>query len=334
VECLRPLGALYRGITGLRNAAYDAGLFATKRLDVPVVSVGNLSVGGTGKTPMVVWVARELLARGRRPGVLSRGYRAQGEQNDEGRLLERLLPGVPQLQNPDRVEGGAQLVAEGADVIVLDDGFQHRRLGRDVDVVLVDATRPWGLPAPAEGGDPVCALLPRGFLRESPNGLKRASAVVLTRCDQATDARIQQLEAEIERLAPGVPTARTRHRALELSTPDGPRPLSDLAGRDVVLVSGLGNPEAFERSARDAGARVVATKRFPDHHHFRRTELDGVAPDGAVILTSSKDAVKFEAEGIPCWVLEVELELLRGKAVLEALLDSLRIQGAKKVQLA
>lgn len=334
MECLRPLGALYRGITGLRNAAYDSGLFATKRLDVPVVSVGNLTVGGTGKTPMVVWVARELIARGRRPGVLSRGYRAQGEQNDEGRLLERLLPDVAQVQNPDRVEGGQALVASGADVIVLDDGFQHRRLGRDVDLVLVDATRPWGLPAPEGGGDPVRALLPRGFLREAPTGLARASAVVLTRCDQVAEARIQALEAELERLAPGVPRARARHRATELRTPEGTRPLADLAGRDVVLVSGLGNPEAFERSARDAGARVVATQRFPDHHHFRRAELEELTPAGAVILTSAKDAVKLELEGVPCWVLEVDLEVTAGAAVLEALLDSLRVADAKRMQLA
>lgn len=334
VECLRPLGALYRGITGLRNAAYDAGLFATKRLEIPVVSVGNLSVGGTGKTPMVVWVARELIARGRKPGVLSRGYRAQGEQNDEGRLLERTLPGVPQVQNPDRIEGGEQLVAAGVDVIVLDDGFQHRRLGRDVDLVLVDATRPWGLPAPAGGGDPVRALLPRGFLREAPTGLARASAVVLTRCDQVEDARVGALETELERLAPGVPRARARHRATFVTTPEGVLPLGELAERDVVLVSGLGNPEAFERSARDAGAQVVATRRFPDHHHFRRAELERLAPPGAVILTSSKDAVKFETEGVPCWVLEVELELLSGNAVLEALLDSLRVSDAKRVRLA
>lgn len=331
---MRPLSALYRGITGLRNAAFDAGLFATQRLAVPVVSVGNLSVGGTGKTPMVVWVARELIARGRKPGVLSRGYRAQGEQNDEGRLLERLLPGVPQVQNPDRVAGGGQLIAAGADVIVLDDGFQHRRLGRDVDLVLVDATRPWGLPLPAGGGDAVCALLPRGFLREAPSGLARASAVVLTRCDQVEEAALSRLERELERSAPGVPRARARHRATQVSTPEGVKPLTELAGREVVLVSGLGNPEAFERSARDAGARIVATKRFPDHHHFRRAELEQLAPHGAMILTSSKDAVKFETEGVPCWVLEVELELLSGNAVLEALLDSVRVPGAKRVRLA
>lgn len=332
VECLRPLSALYHGITGLRNAAFDCGLLRTQRVDLPVVSVGNLSVGGTGKTPMVVWLARELAARGRRPGILSRGYRsAAGSQNDEGRLLTRLLPGVPQVQNPDRVEGAGELIDAGVDVIVLDDGFQHRRLGRDVDLVLVDATRPWGLPTPQTGGDPVRALLPRGFLRESTAGLSRASAVVLTRCDQADEARIRALEAEIERLAPGVPRARARHRATELSTPTGVRPLADLNGRRVVLVSGLGNPEAFERSARDAGAHVIATRRFADHHHFRRAELEGLAAGDGVILTSAKDAVKFELEGVPCWVLEVDLEFVSGTAVIAALLDSLRTEGAKKV---
>ncbi len=333
VEALRPFAALYSGITGLRNAAYEAGIAPAKALGVPVVSVGNLTVGGTGKTPMVAWFVRELQRRGRRPGVLSRGYRAaEGGRNEEGILLEELLPGVPHVQRADRVEGGRELEAEGVDVVVLDDGFQHRRLRRDVDLVLVDATRPWGLPAPAEGGEPVCAVLPRGFLREAPRGVRRASAVVFTRCDQASAEELERLDARFEAIAPGVPRTRAAHRAVAVRTPEGRREVDVLRGREVALVSGLGNPEAFARTAREAGAVVVADLRFPDHHHYDRAELDRAVPAGATILCSAKDAVKLDALGVACLVLEVELAWIAGEPVIAALLDSLPATDARRVR--
>ena len=162
VELLWLPALLFGAAARLRGWLYDHRLLPIRQLDTPVVSIGNLSVGGTGKTPMVAHVASRLQEMGLRPGVLSRGYgRGDAEQNEEACLLERLLPGVPQVQDPDRVAGGERLQELGVDVIVLDDGFQHRRLGRDLDICLVDATRPWGLPA--MGHEPVRAPLPRGL---------------------------------------------------------------------------------------------------------------------------------------------------------------------------
>ena len=335
IELLRAPAALYAGLLRARNRLYDRRLLPAARLGAAVVSVGNLTAGGTGKTPMVAWLARELDRRGRRVGVLSRGYGApragsgnSAAFNEEGELLARLLPGVPHVQDPDRVRGGQELVRRGCDCVLLDDGFQHRRLARDLDLVLVDATRPWGLAA-VDGAPPVRAVLPRGLLREPPSGLARADAIVLTRADQAGEEALARLEEELSALAPGKPLARAAHRPSLVARHD-PRGArvealhpAALAGRPVALVSAVGNPEAFERTARDLGADVRAVHRFPDHHRFTREEVAPLARDGALLLATAKDAVKLERLGQPFLSLEVEWTLHSGAPVLEALLDAL-----------
>jgi len=325
VELLRVPAALFGAAARLRRSAFDAGLLPAHRLAVPVVSVGNLSTGGTGKTPMCALIVRELAARGLAPGLLSRGHRAGADgRNDEARLLDELCPGVPHVQSKDRVRGGEELVARGSGSIVLDDGFQHRRLHRDLDLVLVDATRPWGLPAPEAGGEPVCALLPRGLLREPPSSLARAHAIAITRADQVDASRLEALEGEIERAAPGVPVLRAGHRAVRLRDEQGSeRPLASLRGAEVDLVSGIGNPEAFERTARALGARVRAHRAFEDHHAYAKGDLDGLGSGGVAVLTTAKDAVKLAPIGSPVRVLDVEIALTSGAGVLGALLDAL-----------
>ncbi|MEM7310057.1 MAG: tetraacyldisaccharide 4'-kinase [Planctomycetota bacterium] len=314
---------LYGALLGLRGRMYDRGILPVARLDVPVVCVGNLTAGGTGKTPMVAWVVRALAELGLRPGVLSRGYGAKDGANDESRLLADVLPDVPHEQDPDRVAGGVRLVARGVDAIVLDDGFQHRRLHRDLDLVLVDATRPWGLPSPPAGGDPVRALLPRGLLREAPGGLARAHAAVLTRTDQVAPERADALAAELQGLAPGLPVCRARHRAVRLRAPDGsamhPRALQ---GREADLVSGIGNPEAFEATVRDLGGCPREHRRFPDHHAFAPGELSGLGGEGRLVVTTAKDAARL-GPGHGLHVLEVELVVDEGAEVLDALLRAL-----------
>jgi tetraacyldisaccharide 4'-kinase len=324
VELLRLPAMLMRGITGLRNALYDRGILPSRRLELPVVSAGNLTVGGTGKTPMVAWLARALLDRGRKPGVLSRGYRGtSGGLNDEGRLLDSILPDVPHVQRADRVAGGIELEGRGVDVILLDDGFQHRRLARDIDLVLVDATRPWGLPEPAPGEEPVRSLLPRGLLREDLDSLARASAIVVTRSDQVEAACLAALEVELEEHAPGIPLLLAAHRPRALRDGGESHPVEALRGRRVQLVSGIGNPNSFERIARSLGAEVAGVHAFPDHHDFTPLDLeDPIAGEGELLVTA-KDAVKIEGLGVPHLVLEVELELTRGLPVMYALLDAL-----------
>jgi tetraacyldisaccharide 4'-kinase len=336
-ELLRLPAALYGIVTDLRAGLYDRGWLPAAKLDAPVVSVGNLTAGGTGKTPFVVFLVRELAGRGRRPGVLSRGYRARETEggptrNDEGRMLAELLPDVPHVQDPDRVRGGRALVARGTDVIVLDDGFQHRRLRRDLDLVLIDASRPWGLPGGPSGERPVRALLPRGLLRERPRNLRRADALVLTRSDQVEEAQRAALVAELQELAPGLPVLLASHRPARLVGPDGSDHPSALRGREVDLVSGLGNPAAFERTVRDLGARIHEHRSFRDHHDYAPPDLDGLGKDGRWIVTTAKDGVKLDGTSAPVRVLQVEVALDEGAAVLAALLDALQPGRAEEVR--
>jgi tetraacyldisaccharide 4'-kinase len=320
-----------------RAAGYARGWLPSASAGVPVVSVGNLSAGGTGKTPCVAFLARELARRGWRPGVLSRGYRALGASgderaNDESRWYAGALRGVEHVADPDRVAGARRLVERGVDAIVLDDGFQHRRLRRDLDLVLVDATRPWGLPPPPEGGAPVRACLPRGLLREPPAALARADALVVTRADQVEAGALRALQDELAQLAPGRAILVAVHRATRLADPDGvPLALDELAGREVELVSALGNPEAFERSVRALGARVLAHHVFPDHHAYAARDLAALAPGGRWLVTSEKDAVKLAALR-RCHVLGAEFELSEGAQVLAALLDGLRPGAARRAR--
>lgn len=337
VELLRPFAVAYGAVVSLHGKLHDRQLLSHTRLDAPVVSVGNLTVGGTGKTPMVVLLARELSEREMRPGILSRGYSrgkqlAPGELNDEGRLLARMLPGVPQVQRADRVSGGAELIAQGCDVLLLDDGFQHRRLERDLDLVLVDATRPWGLAAVGTG-EAVKSILPRGLLRELPAALARADALVLTRCDLVSEAELAKLEAELEKDALGVPRLLAEHRPARLVRigDSNKESLDSLAGAEVELVSAIGNPAAFERSIEALGARVAKHHVQPDHYEWTAKDLAKVT--ARRVITTAKDAVKLEALGSAAAdyeVLEIELEITRGDSVLTALLDSLPESRARR----
>lgn len=326
-EVLRIPSLLFGGVARLRAWLYDRGWLPSHRVEAPVVSVGNLSVGGTGKTPMVLLVARALEALGRRPGLLSRGYGAQAGgsgHNDEGAQIVELMPDLIHVQDADRVRGARELLRRGVDVVILDDGFQHRRLKRDLELVLVDATRPWGLPAPTGGGSPVRAMLPRGFLREPPGSLGRAHGIVITRADQVEEGKLAELRSELEAWAPGVAILEAVHHPLAIRDDEGWRLSVDgLEGRDLELVSGIGNPESFEETVRAAGGHVVGHRIFPDHHEYRASDLLGLGGSGKTVLTTQKDAVKLRAFLPRVWVLEIDLRLRRGAPVLQAMLESL-----------
>ena len=324
IELLHVPAALFALAARARRVLYDRGWLPTERLDAPVVSIGNISAGGTGKTPMVALIVEALRERGRRVGIVSRGYGARaGQANDEARLLAELLPDVPHVQDADRARGARKLLEQHIDVVVLDDGFQHRRLARDLDLVLVDATRPWGLPGRTPRDAP---LLPRGLLRESPAALARAHAVVLTRADQVPTSDLIELRAAIGQLAPGVALAVAVPAPVGLRALDGTlEPVSALRERPVVLLSGIAHPEAFERTAAELGARIVEHRRHPDHHAYTPADLEGLGEHD--VLVTAKDAVKLRgiagALAPRVRVLDVELRIVDGSAVLEALLDAL-----------
>ncbi len=283
--------------------------------------VGNLTVGGTGKTPFVEHVAGFYRRRDVRVAVLSRGYGAETGPNDEALVLEENLPDVPHLQGKDRVALARAAIEElESELLVLDDGFQHRRLCRDLDLVLIDATAPWGYGR----------LLPRGLLREPVSGLRRAHLIALTRCDQVNAADKVRIRCEVKRLAPGTPVIETTHRPVELTGSDGAKePLERLRGRPVAAFCGVGNPESFRRTLSDCGANIVAFRPYLDHHAYTRADVDDLRawarglPSDCHVVVTQKDLVKLRLTrlgDVPLWALRIRLHVETGADELERLL--------------
>lgn len=320
---LRIASVPYELAVRLRNAAYQRGWLPSARVPAAVVSVGNLTAGGTGKTPCVEYIARFYCHMDRRVAILSRGYGGAGGRNDEALVLEENLPDVPHLQGADRLALARTAIEElQSEVLLLDDGFQHRRLARDVDVVLIDGTAPWG-----HG-----YLLPRGLLREPPSSLRRAALLVLTRCDQTPAEQRERLRRTIGRIAPRVPVVETTHRPVELSNSDGENaPLDLLGAGPSAAFCGIGNPQAFRRTLLDLGARLEDFRIYPDHHAYRREDVEelhrwaGGLPRGALIVTTQKDLVKLRLSRLgdrPLWCLRIRLGVESGQDVLEGCLRS------------
>jgi tetraacyldisaccharide 4'-kinase len=279
---LRPLSWLYALIVGARRGAYAARLLPVTKLATPVIIVGNLTVGGTGKTPFVVWLVGELAAMGRRPGVVSRGYGRRGdaprlveegsraaEVGDEPLLLRRRT-GRPVAVGRERAVAGRLLATQNVDVVIADDGLQHLALARDCEIVLIDGARGFG------NG----LMLPAGPLRERAGRLRTVDAVII-------------LDGSRERSLAGRPVFHMRLEATSVLPLTGPReaalPLASLAGQQVHAVAGIGHPERFFRLLRAAGLEVVPHP-FPDHHAFAAADLafEGDLP----VLMTEKDAVK------------------------------------------
>lgn len=280
---------IYSAAINLRNARYDRAA-ATFAATVPVISVGNITVGGTGKTPFVIELVQRLDRLGRSPAVVARGYgAAPDEPNDEELLIRRNCPGAAYVADSDRCRAAERAASRmGADVIVLDDGFQHRRLARDLDIVVIDATCPFGYEH----------VLPRGLLREPLIGLRRAQLVVITRCDQASSADLSRIQSRLRVLAPDAVVIRCRHRVTAVERLDG-SPIEDpIAGKRAVLFAAVGRPGAFATTVSALGVDVVAARWWPDHHRYRVREIKSLLDDRSfaphdLVLTTEKDAVKL-----------------------------------------
>jgi tetraacyldisaccharide 4'-kinase len=315
--------AVYGLGVAARNLAYDQAWKRVHRASVPVISVGNITLGGTGKTPMVEWTARWYRRRGVRVALLSRGYGHEGGINDEGLVLEENLPDVPHLQAPDRVALAEIATTElETELIILDDGFQHRRLARDVDLVMIDALDPFGLGQ----------LFPRGLLREPISALRRASAVILSRADLLGPTGREPIRQMVRKTAPDVPFVLARHAPLDLVDGDGhASPLELLRDKDVAAFCGIGNPEGFRRTILPLCGRVLDLKIFPDHHAYKAGDVASLAAwaksTGAnFTLTTQKDFVKLRTSmlgPVPLRALRIGLEIMDGLGALEGLLEAL-----------
>jgi tetraacyldisaccharide 4'-kinase len=301
-----------------RNLRYDRGQAAIHRVPVPVISVGNLTLGGTGKTPLVRWIAQWLLDRGVCPAIVSRGYGArQGSENDEALELRADLPQVGHMQNPDRAAAAREAIGRfRCQAIVLDDAFQHRRLARDLDLVLLDASEPLGFQH----------VFPRGTLREPVEGLGRADMVLLSRADLIGGELRDSLRRQVLGYAPNAAWGEVVHAPRSLVSHQGlEEPIGWLSGRRIAAFAGIGNPAGFRHTLENCGCRPVAFWEFPDHHAYTRGDLASLAARAGelgaeALVCTRKDLVKIEAErlgDVPVWALKIGLEFLCGQGLLE-----------------
>lgn len=311
----------YSTVTRLRNHLYDRGTLASHPLPRPTISIGNITTGGTGKTPLVRWLAEQLACRSIRPAILMRGYHAPKSklprnpskrttttdpqpaspptraQSDEERMLADYLDARANvIANPDRLAGAASAMAldPAPDVFLLDDGFQHRRVRRDLDIVLIDATHPFG-----HGH-----VLPRGLLREPLSGLSRAHLLIITRANLVDPSEADRIEAELRKWNRDAPILRANHVLAGLKPTDVPAseppefPIEDLLRRRFFVFAGIANPDALARQLEPYRDSLAGARWFPDHHAYQPEELAEVfktaTTSGAqVIVTTEKDWVKL-----------------------------------------
>lgn len=320
---LRLACPLYWLAVSLRNAIFDLGLRRGTRCAVPVISVGNLSVGGTGKSPAVAWVVDWLHRQGLHPVVLSRGYgKLKDGRNDEALELELKLPNVPHLQHWDRVASAQKAILDfRAQAIVLDDGFQHRRLARDLDMVLIDATD-----SPAAQW-----LLPAGLRREPMSSLGRAHIVMITRADQVAAPELNLLLHRVKKINSRAVCVCARHRPEGLLVyPDGRLPLGTLQNCKSLAFCGIGNPQAFFGTLKSLGTTIVDHRSWPDHHAYSPQDLDWLESWGrqnpeAKLICTVKDWVKIRRASLGAselWALSIGLEILDATEQLETRLAS------------
>lgn len=328
---LVPVSLVYAFISRLRALLFESGMMASFSLPRPVISVGNLSVGGTGKTPMVTLLARKLIAKGKKVAVLSRGYGGPkdgevrfvsdgsaiflppSESADEPFLLARSVPGLIVVTGRDRYHAGRRAFERyRPDIFILDDGYQHLRLRRDLNILLLDAGNPFG-----NGW-----TLPAGLLREPPSAVRRADLVIYTRSDSSMDLKKPR----------DIPACRSFHRLAGFVPLAGgtPAPFSLLAGKRGVACAGIGDPEAFFAALLEEGLEIVSTLAFRDHCGYDQSELGEIrralAETGArYLITTEKDAVKLASAGpLPaeCYAAVLEIGLLDPE-VLERELEKL-----------
>lgn len=304
--------------------------------NLPVISVGNITAGGTGKTPCIISLCEMLLEEGKKPAILTRGYRSGFEKvggialdgkeilasvkeaGDEPFMMALKLPTVPILVGKDRIANVKKAASLGADVLLLDDGFQYWQLKRNRDIILLDSTNPFGYDH----------ALPRGLLREPLEELRRASLFILTKSDHVTQETLEKIKKRLQEIAPNVPVISSCHSPSKVVSfekwkeriHDG----EDLSGKKAILLSGIGNPKAFETTVSSLGIKVVSSIAFDDHHHYTKEEIERAwqkaKAENAVIVTTEKDGVKLmdlPLDGWPIYIVEIKMTFHEGQDIVK-----------------
>jgi tetraacyldisaccharide 4'-kinase len=319
----------YSLVVRLHNFLYSKRWLEIHTADVPVISIGNITAGGTGKTPLVIWICRFLQNKNVPCAILTRGYKTTQNsklktQNyvDEPAILTESCTQAKVIVNPNRAEAAAEAVDKfGAKVLIMDDGFQHRRLARDLDIVTIDATCPFGYGK----------VLPAGLLREPVASLRRADAAVLTRCDQISESELSRIEKKLQLINPDMVIAKSIHNPICAKTLTGEKiTIEQLKDKKIFAFCGIGNPDAFLNTIRNTGANLVGSKIYNDHHRYTDSDVDDIHGQanrlGAdLILSTQKDHTQYAIRNtqyeIPFAYLAVEIKFTSGEDKLKQLIE-------------
>ena len=316
---------IYSTIIRLRNLLYEKQVLKTYHNKALVISIGNITLGGTGKTPLVVWLCNFLHQKNLSCAVLTRGYKTYAKKSatsskttytitDEPAVLSENCPQVEIIVDPDRVAGAAKAIEKlGAKVLIMDDGFQHRRLARDLDIVTIDATQPFGYGK----------IFPAGLLREPLTSLRRADAVVITRCDQISGSELGKIENKLRAVNSNILIAQSIHAAVNIkSTDNSETSIEQLKGGKIYAFCGIGNPNAFFNTTKTLGAEIIGSKVYNDHHQYTQSNLADIYTQARLagaelILTTQKDWTKIkplkpDKKEILLAYLAVEIKFIAG----------------------
>ena len=318
------------------NFLYSKGWLKAYHVDATVICVGNITVGGTGKTPLVVWLCKHLISDFNFQisdfgcAILTRGYKVNQNlkikaqiYTDEVAIHAESCAGIKVIVNPDRVAGAIEAISKfKAEVLIMDDGFQHRGLARDLDIIAIDGTQPFGYGK----------MLPAGLLREPVTSLKRADVAVITRCDQITETELNQIEKKLEAINPDMIIAKSIHAPTYVKSADNKEiSLEHLKGKKIYAFCGIGNPEAFFRTIKQLGGNLIGSKIYNDHHHYTDRCLADIYKQAKhlksdLILTTQKDWTKIKRlallkKDIPLGYIGIEIKFLAGEKKLRGLIE-------------
>jgi len=326
---------VYSLVIRFRNLLYSTGLLKTYRVDATVISIGNITTGGTGKTPLVIWLTNLLSQKGVICAILTRGYKAHNKTRttsderrvtnvDEPAILKQGCPAAEVIVNPNRVEGAKQAIEKhNAKVLILDDGFQHRRLARDLDIVAIDATRPFGYGK----------ILPAGLLREPLCSLKRAEAIIITRTDQVSQTQLNDIENRLLSINPDLTIAKTLHAPVCVKTDSESQiELEQMKGKKVFAFCGIGNPDAFLATIKELQTELVGSEIYNDHYHYTENDINYIIQQSRnskadFVLTTEKDWTKIASlkpiqKDIQMAYLKIEIRFITGKDKLRQLIET------------
>ena len=321
----------YSIVVQIRNFLYSNGWLKAHRAEAAVLSIGNITTGGTGKTPLVIWLCKRIISNSRfhisKCAILTRGYKTGAKETenftDEPAIFAESCPEVKVIVNPDRVAGAEEAAIKfGTKVLIMDDGFQHLRLAKDLDIVAIDATLPFGYGR----------ILPAGLLREPVSSLKRAGAVVITRCDQITKNELSELEEKLRLINPDMVISQSMHTPAYVKSIDNKEiNIEELKGKKIFAFCGIGNPGSFLNTITTTGAGLVGSKIFNDHHHYTEACIADIYEQAErlkadLILTTQKDQNKITRRAsskteIPLAYIGIEIKFLSGEEKLWGLIE-------------